>query len=210
VDFEEGHPMRSAAVVVLGLVIACASLLSFGHTVGVAQEATPATDMNGDCPQTSEEQNADLVRSWYEAVWDQRDLDLIDDILAPNYVRNRAGIPFDNESGTADDRAFVEALLTEFPDIKFSVEDLLVDGDKVAVRTIATGTQLGPMTDLGNAAATDRQMSRENIAIWRIECGKLAEQWIVQDNLGMMRQLGIITEDEMADAAAPDVATPAP
>jgi predicted ester cyclase len=202
--------MRSAAVVVLGLVIACASLLSFDHTASVAQEATPATDMNGDCPQTTEEQNADLVRSWYEAVWDQRDLDLIDDILAPNYVRYRAGVPFDNESGTADDRAFVEALLAEFPDIKFSVEDLLVDGDKVAVRTIATGTQMGPMTDLGNAAATERQMSRENLAIWRIECGKLAEQWIVQDNLGMLRQLGVITQDEMADAAEPDVATPVP
>jgi hypothetical protein len=53
-------------------------------------------------------------------------------------------------------------------------------------------------------------MSRENLAIWRIECGKLAEQWIVQDNLGMLRQLGIVTNDEMADAAEPDVATPVP
>ena len=127
--------MRSAAVVVLGLVIACASLLGLGHTASVAQEATPATDMTGDCPQTTEEQNADLVRSWYEGVWDQRDLDLIDDILSPGYVRYRAGIPFDNETGTADDRAFVEMIMTEFPDVKFTVEDLLVDGDKVAVRT---------------------------------------------------------------------------
>ena len=53
-------------------------------------------------------------------------------------------------------------------------------------------------------------MSRENLAIWRVECGKLAEQWIVQDNLGMLRQLGVITQDEMADAAEPDVATPVP
>jgi predicted ester cyclase len=202
--------MRSAAVVVLGLAIACASLLSLGHGSSVAQEATPATDMTSDCPQTTEEQNADLVRSWYEGVWNQRDLDLIDDILAPDYVRNRAGIPFDNDTGTADDRAWVEMILGEFPDVKFSVEDLLVDGDKVAVRTITTGTQMGPMTDMGDAPATERPMSRENLAIWRIECGKLAEQWIVQDNLGMLRQLGVITQDEMADAAEPDVATPVP
>jgi steroid delta-isomerase-like uncharacterized protein len=175
----------------------------------VAQEATPA-DMTGDCPQTTEEQNADLVRSWYEGVWNQRDLDLIDDILAKDYVRYRAGIPFNNETGTADDRAFVEMITSEFPDVKFSIEDLLVDGDKVAVRTITTGTQMGPMVDMGDAPATERQMSRENLAIWRIECGKLAEQWIVQDNLGMLRQLGIVTNDEMADAAEPDVATPVP
>src|SRR3954470_17628248 len=197
--------MRSAAVVVLGLVIACASLLGLGHSASVAQEATPATNVTSDCPQTTEEQNADLVRSWYEGVWNQRDLDLIDDILAKDYVRYRAGIPFNNETGTADDRAFVEMITSEFPDVKFSIEDLLVDGDKVAVRTITTGTQMGPMVDMGDAPATERQMSRENLAIWRIECGKLAEQWIVQDNLGMLRQLGVITQDEMADAAEPDV-----
>ncbi len=202
--------MRSAAVVVLGLVLASASLLGFGHISSVAQEATPPSDMTNDCPQTTEEQNEDLVRSWYDGVWNQRDLDLIDDILAKDYVRDRAGIPFNNEAGTADDRAFVEMILAEFPDVKFSVEDLLVDGDKVAVRTITTGTNMGPMTDMGNAPATDRSMSRENLAIWRIECGKLAEQWIVQDNLGMLRQLGVITDDEMADAAEPDVATPVP
>jgi predicted ester cyclase len=202
--------MRSAAVVVLGLVIACASLLGLGHSASVAQEATPATDMTSDCPQTTEEQNADLVRSWYEGVWNQRDLDLIDDILAPDYVRYRAGIPFDNATGSDDDRAWVEMILAEFPDVKFSVEDLLVDGDKVAVRTITTGTQMGAMTDMGNAVATERQMSRENLAIWQIECGKLSEQWIVQDNLGMLRQLGIITQDEMSDSAEPDVATPVP
>jgi steroid delta-isomerase-like uncharacterized protein len=201
--------MRSAAVVVLGLVIACASLLGLGHSASVAQEATPA-NMTGDCPQTTEEQNADLVRSWYEGVWNQRDLDLIDDILAKDYVRYRAGIPFNNETGTADDRAFVEMITSEFPDVKFSIEDLLVDGDKVAVRTITTGTQMGPMVDMGDAPATERSMSRENLAIWQIECGKLAKQWIVQDNLGMLRQLGIVTNDEMADAGEPDVATPVP
>src|SRR4029079_11810494 len=126
------------------------------------------------CPQTTQEQNEDLVRSWYDGVWNQRDLNLIDDILAQGYVRNRAGVPFNNEAGTDDDRAFVEMVLAEFPDVKFSVEALLVDGDKVAVRTITTGTNMGSMTDMGNAQATDRSMSRENLAIWRIECGKLA------------------------------------
>jgi hypothetical protein len=53
-------------------------------------------------------------------------------------------------------------------------------------------------------------MTRENIAIWRVACGKLREQWIVQDNLGMLRQLGVITDDEMGDVGTPTVATPMP
>jgi steroid delta-isomerase-like uncharacterized protein len=202
--------MRVAAVVLFVFLTASAAFLSTGRTTTLAQEATPASGATADCPATTAEENEALVRRWYEEVWNQRDMDVLDDILAEDYVRYRAGIPFANETGTADDRQWVEMILAEFPDVTFSIEDILADGDKVAVRTITSGTQMGPMVDMGNAPASERQMTRENIAIWRVACGKLAEQWIVQDNLGMLRQLGVVTDDEMGDIGPPTVATPVP
>jgi predicted ester cyclase len=202
--------MRLAGVVMFVLLSATAAFLGADHAGTLAQEATPASGATADCAVTTPEENEALVRRWYEEVWNQRDLDVIDDILAEDYVRYRAGISFANEEGTADDQQWVQMILAEFPDVTFSIEDILADGDKVAVRTTTSGTQMGPMVDMGDAPASERQMTRENIAIWRVVCGELAEQWIVQDNLGMLRQLGVITDDEMADVGTPTVATPVP
>jgi steroid delta-isomerase-like uncharacterized protein len=202
--------MRAVAVVIFVALSVSTGFLSVGHTATLAQGATPASGTTADCPATTPEENEALVRRWYEEVWNQRDMDVVDDILADDYVRYRAGIPFANETGIDDDLQWVEMILTEFPDVTFTIEDILADGDKVAVRTITSGTQMGPMTDMGNAPASERQMTRENIAIWRVACGKLAEQWIVQDNLGMLRQLGVVTDDEMGDVGTPTVATPVP
>src|SRR5215208_5062812 len=202
--------MRVVAVVMFVLLSASAAFLSAGHTATLAQGATPASGTTSDCSATTPEENEALVRRWYEEVWNQRDLDVVDDILADDYVRYRAGIPFANEAGITDDLQWVEMILAEFPDVTFTIEDILADGDKVAVRSTTSGTQMGPMVDMGNAPASERQMTRENIAIWRVACGELAEQWIVQDNLGMLRQLGVVTDGEMGDIGTPTVATPAP
>ena len=202
--------MRVIAVAMLVLLLVSTAFFSAGRATTLAQDATPASGATADCPATTPEENGALVRRWYEEVWNQRDFDVIDDILADDYVRYRAGIPFANEVGTADDLQWVEMILAEFPDATFTIEDILADGDKVAVRTITSGTQMGPMTDMGNAPASERQMKRENIAIWHVVCGELAEQWIVQDNLGMLRQLGVVTDDEMGDLGTPTVATPVP
>jgi predicted ester cyclase len=202
--------VRLTALVMFVLLLASIALLGADRTATLAQGATPASGTTAACPNTTPEENMALVRRWYEDVLNQHDLDVVDDILADHYVRYRAGIPFANESGTADDVQWVEMILAEFPDVAFSIEDIFADGDKVAVRTIASGTQMGPMVDMGNAPASQRQMARENIAIWRVACGKLTEQWIVQDNLSMLRQLGVITDDEMGDVGTPTVATPMP
>jgi steroid delta-isomerase-like uncharacterized protein len=202
--------VRVTALVMFVLLLPSIALLGADRATTLAQGSTPASGVAAACLNTTQDENMALVRRWYEEVLNQGDLDAIDDILADDYVRYRAGIPFANESGTDDDVQWVEMILAEFPDVAFSIEDIFADGDKVAVRTITSGTQMGPMVDMGNAPASQRQMERENLAIWRVACGKLTEQWIVQDNLGMLRQLGVITDDEMGDIGTPTVATPTP
>ena len=196
--------MRLPVLTGFALIVAVTAMAGTGSLASNAQGTPPAS-----CPATSEEENIALVSRWYEDVYNERNLEAIDELLSDNYTRYRAGIPFTNEAGNADDRAFVELLMSTFPDVQFSIEDVFASGDKVTIRTIMTGTQRGSLGDIANAPATNRSMERENIAIWRVECGELAEQWFVQDNLGMLRQLGLITDEELSGAVDPG-ATPEP
>ena len=68
----------------------------------------------------------------------------------------------------------------------------------------------GRAIDAVGGAGDGAPMARESLVVWRVMCGELAENWIVQDNLTMLRQLGIITDEELATAGTPTVATPAP
>src|SRR5262249_9592728 len=131
------------------------------------------------------------------------------ELLADDFVRHNAAAPQDNQPGNADDQARVQSWLTAFPDLQVTIEDLYASNDTVVSYVIWRGTQDGPLPQWG-APATGRPMERQSLVVWRIACGKLAENWIVQDNLTMLRQLGIITDDELATAGTPTVATPVP
>jgi predicted ester cyclase len=103
----------------------------------------------------------------------------------------------------------LQTWLTAFPDLHIAIEKMIAAEDTVVSWDVWTGTQEGPFPQWG-APATGRRMSRESIIIWRLECGRIVESSVVQDNLTMLRQLGIITDDELATAGTPTVATPVP
>jgi len=69
------------------------------------------------------------------------------------------------------------------------VEDLIAEGDKVAARLRVRGTHLG---DLNGIAPTGRRVDFTGIVMSRVEGGRIAEDWANFDDLGMMRQLGVI------------------
>jgi predicted ester cyclase len=77
------------------------------------------------------------------------------------------------------------------------------------MRTTFAGTQADPIENLG-APNTGRPMAREVWVFARVACGQVAEVWVLVDNLTMLRQLGIISDEELRDAGTPTVATPAP
>jgi predicted ester cyclase len=99
--------------------------------------------------------------------------------------------------------------LTDFPDMHITIEDVVAAGDEVVVRLIWSGTQEDDLEPWG-APATGRGTSYDLVAIYRIACGRLAEQWVAADYLRMLRQLGIVTDEELATAGTPTVATPTP
>ena len=76
-----------------------------------------------------------------------------------------------------------------FPDLAVSDVDLIAEGDKVVMRHVTTGTHQG---DFMGIAATGRRISVNEIHIVRLADGKIVEHWGVEDNLGMMQQLGVV------------------
>jgi steroid delta-isomerase-like uncharacterized protein len=186
-----------------------ASALTPGRSGPVAaRQASPAAGT--PCPATSEEENAALVRRYLEEAYNGRNPALAHDLLADDFVRHNVGAPHrDQAQGNDDDVARVEEWLTAFPDLHVAIEKLITSEDTVVGLLIWSGTHDGPLPHW-DAPVTGQVMERESITIYRVECGQIAENWIVQDNLTMLRQLGVITDDELATAGTPTVATPVP
>ena len=84
-----------------------------------------------------------------------------------------------------------------FPDWYEAIEDIIAEGDKVWVRVKATGTHTSEWNLFGvSLPPTGKKVILRMVFIWRIANGKLAEGWEVDDNLGFLRQLGVIEYTE--------------
>jgi predicted ester cyclase len=112
-------------------------------------------------------------------------------------------------SGQTDEAERIRELRMEFSDLRVTIPNMVAEGETVAIRMAFSGTQAAPLA-AWDSSNTGRSMDREVWAFHRIACGTIAEGWILPDNLRMLRQLGIITDEEFADVGTPTVATPVP
>jgi steroid delta-isomerase-like uncharacterized protein len=86
-------------------------------------------------------------------------------------------------------KAFMSVLLAAFPDSRVVVDDVIAEGNKVAVRHRLQGTH---QAEFQGVPATGRQVDVNGIVIFRIENGVIAEAWLNADIMGMMQQLGVV------------------
>ena len=132
------------------------------------------------------EENKAVVLRYVEEVWNRHDLDAIDGLVSPDYVNHAASTEEYRRGGA---RLAVEWLLSVFPDHRFDVENAVAEGDTVAVRGTMVGTHEG---ELMGIAPTGKRVAAQQSHWFRVVNGKLAEHWAVRDDLGMMRQLGVM------------------
>jgi steroid delta-isomerase-like uncharacterized protein len=137
---------------------------------------------------TPEESKA-LVQRFYDEGWNANDLDVYDELVTEDFVDHQAlpGLPPGREGFKALNAMFRSA----FPDVWVDVDALVAEGDKVAARWTSTGTHQG---DLFGIPATGRKVNVSATVVYRVEDGRLAEGWISRDDVGMMRQLGVIPD----------------
>lgn len=127
------------------------------------------------------------VVSAIEEAWSTGDLPALDKHFARDY-QNHAAIPgMPTDLGTA--KMAHDMAMQAFPDRNVELLDVVAEGDKVAIRTRVTGTNTGGAFWLG-APANDRSIDFESWAMYRLEDGKVAESWGLNDGMSAMIQLG--------------------
>ncbi|MQB00943.1 MAG: ester cyclase [Actinobacteria bacterium] len=140
------------------------------------------------------EDNKDLVRRWVEEVFNRRNLDMCEEIIAREYIEH-ALAPFGHEEpgrvpGPEHMRRTVGWLVDQYPDMRFEIEDLISEHDRVACRIRSVGTNTGALN--GVMPPTGKTIDAYQTHWFRIDGGKLAEHWATRDDLTAMLQLGLV------------------
>ena len=135
----------------------------------------------------STEENKALIRRFYEEVFNKRNLTALADFYAPDHVDHTLppGLP----AGPEGTRQAIATMLEGFPDLRVTIEDMVAEGDKVVTWFTTHGTQ---QRALGSIPPTGKQVAVSTIEITRVADGKIAEDWGLDDRLGMMQQLGLV------------------
>ncbi len=137
---------------------------------------------------SAEESRATMRR--YFGAFEQGDNDLLDELLAPEYVNHSPATP-DLPTGPEGVKGVVAMFRSGIPDLRVLVEDMIAEGDKVATRYTLEGTHGG---ELFGVAPTGQHLSIKSISIERVSDGKIREHWRITDSLEMMQQIGLVTE----------------
>ena len=112
---------------------------------------------------------------------------VFDEVVAPNAVDHAVppGMPPTLEGA----KQFFTAFLTAFPDLKYTIEDTIAEGDYVVQRVTGTGTMKGSFQGM---PPSGKRVTWSEMHIVRFANGKVVEHWANVDQLGMLTQLGFI------------------
>jgi len=132
----------------------------------------------------SAEENKAIVHRYLEEVWNKGDLGAADEIIAPAFVFRGPGGDIE---GLEAFKQYVTGVRSVFPDLHFTTEDLIVEGDKAAARWTMTGTQ---EREFMGIPATGKHFTIPGVSILRLSEGKVAEAQLFWDRQSLMAQLG--------------------
>jgi len=146
----------------------------------------------------SPEENKKIVRRIYDELWNERKLEVADEVIAAegyvNYDTGLTPVP----AGPEDMKQTVRMVTAGFPDNHHEVEDVIAEGDRVVARVTLTGTHEGEFMGI---PPTGRRIAVNEIHIYRLEDGKAVEHRVGRDDMGAMRQLGVIPDTIPAPGA---------
>jgi steroid delta-isomerase-like uncharacterized protein len=131
------------------------------------------------------EKNKAVVRRYIDEVINGRNLRVAEELIAPGWVDHFAGEG--SEPGLGGFKRAFLAFREAFPDVRFALDDIVAEGDKVVYRGTASGTHKGPFLGI---PATGRSFSAAEVHIVRVVDGKIVERWGLFDIASMLQQLG--------------------
>lgn len=136
-------------------------------------------------------QNKNLIRRAVEEVWKRGNFTVLGELVTSDFVVHSA-VPGDEIHGGEGIKQFHMMLRHAFPDIHFTIEDQIAEGERVVTHWTAQGTHRGEF----KGPATSKHFSIRAIDIDRIVDGKVVERWTSLDQFDLLRQLGILSPVE--------------
>ncbi len=138
----------------------------------------------------SAEENKKTARRIVMELFNGGNLDLVDRLIAADFIEH--GAPAGAAQGRDGFRAMIPMLRSAFPDLEYTIEDQVAEGDRVAQRLVGHGTMQGSFMGM---PPTGKHAEWQEMHIHRFDSeGRLAEHWETSNELGMMAQLGLFPE----------------
>jgi len=125
------------------------------------------------------------AHKFFPYAWNTGDLSTAADIISPEFVDH-----YTHEQGVESAVQLITQFRTAFPDLKFSLEDEIAEGDKVVHRWAMSGTQMG---ELMGIPPTGKAASWTGTTTFKFRGGKIVERWANVDVLGIFIQLGVVS-----------------
>jgi steroid delta-isomerase-like uncharacterized protein len=124
------------------------------------------------------------AEQWLIDFWSKGDYSLAHELHAADYVRHDSPFPINNPDAYVQ---FIQIYRSAFPDLTFTLEDMLVEGDRVVLRWRATATHTGELLGI---PATGKAVNMRGMDLLHFREGKIIESWGVFDSLDVLRQIG--------------------
>jgi predicted ester cyclase len=147
----------------------------------------------------STEENKALVRRFFEEVYNKGNVAVADELVAPNIVGHfdsptNVPVPAHFQLSLEDIKHIVSQFRTTFPDLQYTVEFQVAEGDLVVTRGTAHGTHTGEYRGLTfkGIPPTGKQVTWTETQIFRLASGKIVEQWSNEDDVGRLQQVGAL------------------
>ena len=133
-------------------------------------------------------ENKAIVRRLYEEVWNQRKLEVVNELISPSHALQGPNI-FSSSVGPEAYKRQVSRFLEGYPDLRWTIENTIAEEDKVVACWTISGTHKG---DFMGVPATNKKISVDGMTIHHIAGGKIMDSHTNWDALGMMQQLGAV------------------
>ncbi|MEI7849254.1 MAG: ester cyclase [Chloroflexota bacterium] len=141
---------------------------------------------SGSITTAQTDENLAVVSRIWNDVWNRGDLEASHEIFSKDYLGH---LPMTSIHGPDEFNGLVGVYRVAFPDVHLSVEDAFAVGDRVTVRWVSRGTHMAEMMGI---PASHNKIEVSGLSIFRMESGKVAEEWENFDALGMMQTIGAI------------------
>jgi predicted ester cyclase len=154
-------------------------VLLFSFLLGCAEKVRDSKDLP--------EENKKVIKHYLLDIINNRKLELLNEVFPEKFVRHDMNDRTDTWMTVADQHKRLSDLLQAFPDLQFTIDDMIAEGDKVVVRTTWTGTQKNSFMKTESSGNSINGLSE--IVFYRLENGKIVERWTQLDLFTLFKKM---------------------